>query len=92
MKLVTGPQVYVRWLGERKRIDAMTDTWDKIVIDRTAETREWIPIVKTFLAQDLDAYVMINNHFAGHAPASIELLAREWGSMAGASGGGEASG
>ncbi len=78
MKLVTGPKVYIRWLGERKRIDAMTETWEKLVIDRTPETREWIPIVRAFLAQDLDVSVFVNNHFAGHAPASIELLAREW--------------
>jgi len=33
--LVTTDFVYVRWLGDRKGIEALTTTWDKSVIDRT---------------------------------------------------------
>lgn len=83
MKLVTGPAVYVRLLGERKRIEAITTSWDKIVIDRREETREWISILKRFLSQPLGlpVWVLINNHWAGHAPASIDMLVREWAGM-----------
>jgi uncharacterized protein YecE (DUF72 family) len=28
---------YIRWLGDRKGIEAVTQTWDKVVVDRTEE-------------------------------------------------------
>ncbi|HXX94634.1 MAG TPA: DUF72 domain-containing protein, partial [Planctomycetota bacterium] len=40
--VLTGPGAYLRLLGERKRIEALTETWDKLVIDRTPETRDLI--------------------------------------------------
>jgi uncharacterized protein YecE (DUF72 family) len=35
LDLVTADFVYVRWLGDQKEIEALTTTWDKIVVDRT---------------------------------------------------------
>jgi hypothetical protein len=32
---VTADFTYIRWLGDRKRIEAVTQTWDKVVVDRT---------------------------------------------------------
>jgi len=75
--LLTGPSAYVRLLGERKRIEAMTRTWDRLAIDRTPETRDAIEVIRHLLAtREVDVYV--NNHFAGYAVASIELLERLW--------------
>jgi uncharacterized protein YecE (DUF72 family) len=77
-KLLTGDVAYVRFLGQRKRIDALTGTWDKIVIDRTPELRESIAVFREFLAQKVPVWAYFNNHYAGHAPASIELLKELW--------------
>lgn len=74
--LRTGDAVYIRLLGERDRIEAMTKTWEKIVIDRTEETREWLPIVQAFLDRDIPVHLFFNNHYGGHAPASTELFKR----------------
>lgn len=76
--LKTGKDLYIRMLGERDRIDALTTTWEKIVIDRTAQTADWIPIVEKFLAQEQDVNMYFNNHYEGHAPESIEKLKRTW--------------
>jgi len=76
--LKTGKDLYIRMLGERDRIDALTKTWDKIVIDRSAQTAEWIPILERFLSQEQDVSMYFNNHFEGHAPESIEKLKRTW--------------
>lgn len=77
-RLLTADFAYVRLLGERKRIEAMTDSWDRLVIDRTAETRAWFPLVDAFLEKGVPVWVYFNNHFAGHAPASLELFRRLW--------------
>ena len=63
----------------RKRIDAMTETWDKIVIDRGSEMRETIPVLQDFLDQGIPVWAYFNNHYAGHAPASVEILKKELG-------------
>jgi uncharacterized protein YecE (DUF72 family) len=78
-KLLTGGTAYVRFLGERKRIDALTETWDKIVIDRGTEMGETIPVLRDFLAQGIPVWAYFNNHYAGHAPASVEILKKELG-------------
>jgi uncharacterized protein YecE (DUF72 family) len=65
---------YVRFLGERKRIEALTTTWEKTVIDRAEDLRESLPGIREFLEQRLPVWVYFNNHYAGHAPASVELL------------------
>ena len=80
--LLTGPSAYVRLLGERKKIEAMTKTWDKLVIDRTAETRDVIEVVRRLL-EAKPVSVFVNNHFAGYAVASIELFESLWKSSAG---------
>jgi len=78
-RLLTGPSAYIRLLGERKRIDALTTTWEKLVIDRTPETREIIAIIREILeAPEMRVDTLVNNHFGGYAVASIELLERLW--------------
>lgn len=74
-QLFTRKYAYVRFLGERERIEKITKAWGKIVIDRSKETREWVEtILRQALAKRIPVWVYINNHFAGYAPASIELL------------------
>jgi uncharacterized protein YecE (DUF72 family) len=76
--LLTGPAAYIRLLGERKRIEAITTTWEKLVIDRTQETRDIIEVIRR-LVETTVVNTLINNHFGGYSIASIELLERLWG-------------
>ena len=76
--LKTGRDIYIRMLGERDNIEKLTETWDKIVIDRTEQTAEWFPIVRDMLSKEQDVSMYFNNHFEGHAPASIEKLKATW--------------
>jgi uncharacterized protein YecE (DUF72 family) len=39
---ITAEWTYIRWLGDRKQIEAQTMTWDKTVVDRTQELSSWI--------------------------------------------------
>ena len=70
---------YIRWLGDRKKIEAETTTWDRVIIDRRDEMKRWIPVVRELLGDDIGAvYAFFNNHYAGHAPGSIALLEKMW--------------
>jgi len=75
---VTSDFVYVRWLGDRYGIEKQTKNWDKVIVDRTREMKAWVPVVRQLLGRDLTGYGFFNNHFAGHAPASIELFEKIW--------------
>jgi len=68
---VTGDFVYLRLIGDRYGIEKLTQTWDKTVIDRGQRLRSIVKaLAKVVPAADVVAF--INNHYAGHAPASCE--------------------
>jgi len=37
---ITANFTYIRWLGDRKGIEKITKTWDKIIVDRTSDLQE----------------------------------------------------
>jgi uncharacterized protein YecE (DUF72 family) len=76
--VVTADFVYIRWLGDRKAIEVMTQKWDRLIIDRTEDTRTWVAAVRQLLARDLSVYGFYNNHYAGHSPGSLALFAEIW--------------
>src|SRR5713226_2212888 len=72
--LITADFTYVRWLGDRKGIEEKTKTWDKTILDREAEIREWVRILKSVVARGIKAFAWANNHYAGHAPDTVKLF------------------
>jgi len=76
--IVTGSSAYIRLLGEHKRIETLTKTWDRLVIDRIQETQETLSVVRLLLQKPIPIHILINNHFGGYAVASIELLEKLW--------------
>ena len=79
--LITADFTYVRWLGDRKGIEKVTKTWDKIVVDRRADLKGWADLlwelVNSKKIRKLLAYA--NNHYAGHGPATVKLFMDLWG-------------
>jgi uncharacterized protein YecE (DUF72 family) len=71
---ITADFAYIRLLGDRKGIEAKTKVWDKVIIDRTAEIQEWIKYVQQIVRRGLPVFVYINNHYAGHGPATVRLF------------------
>lgn len=65
---------YIRLLGDRKKIEALTSTWDKEVIDRSDNLRRWAKLLEKMTARGQTSFVYINNHYAGHAPATARRL------------------
>jgi len=83
MDPITAEFAYVRWLGDRYGIEKVTKTWEKVIVDRTREMRAWIPAVREILARNRTVFGFFNNHYAGHAPGSIELFEKIWGEEGG---------
>jgi uncharacterized protein YecE (DUF72 family) len=73
-RLVTGGAAYARIFGERKKIEAMTEKYDRILLDRTEETRTWVGICRTLAAKGVPVWTYFSNYFAGYAPGSVELF------------------
>ncbi len=71
---VTAPFSYVRLLGDRARIEALTQTWDKEVLDPAERLERWAGLLAGFLARGVRTLVYVNNHYAGHAPATTRRL------------------
>jgi uncharacterized protein YecE (DUF72 family) len=64
--LVTADFAYVRWLGNRKGIEAETKTWDKTIVDRRGDLKNWVEIFGSLTknAKVLKIFAFANNHYA----------------------------
>lgn len=68
-------------LGDRKGIEKQTTTWDKTIIDRTADMKNWVEVLRQMVNQKkiLKMFAFANNHYAGHGPATVKLFTNLWG-------------
>lgn len=69
--LITADFTYVRWLGDRKGIEEQTKSWDKTIVDRTGELKNWVDVFLKFFARNIKIFAFANNHYAGHAPDTV---------------------
>jgi uncharacterized protein YecE (DUF72 family) len=75
---ITADFTYVRWLGDRKGIEEQTKVWDKVIVDRRRELSEWAEILGKVHKRRFQIYAYANNHYAGHAPATVEMFLDLW--------------
>ncbi len=73
--LVTADFLYARLIGDRKRIDSLTERFDAIVLDQSARLERWAELLRHLAPGVRETFVYANNHYAGHAPATLEQLA-----------------
>ena len=71
---VTSHFAYIRLLGDRQIIEAVTTSWGKEVLDRRPRLERWADLLARLLARDVPTLVYANNHYAGHAPATVLRL------------------
>jgi len=67
---------YIRFLGDRKAIEEQTESWDKAIIPREKELAEWVPVVRRAHERRIKIFAYANNHYAGHAPATLREFAK----------------
>jgi uncharacterized protein YecE (DUF72 family) len=75
---ITADWTYIRWLGDRREIEAQTMTWDKAVVDRSAELSSWVDFCYQIMKRGVLVYAYANNHFQGHGPATIAKFLELW--------------
>ena len=75
---ITADWTYIRWLGDRKEIENVTKTWDKVVVDRTSQLISWVDFCHQIVKRGVTIFAYANNHYAGHAPATIKLFKKLW--------------
>jgi uncharacterized protein YecE (DUF72 family) len=71
--VIIGPHVYVRLIGDRAGIEKITTRWDKVVVDRSQDLQRIAEALRQ-IARWAELLVFLNNHYAGHGPASGRQL------------------
>jgi hypothetical protein len=63
---ITTDRRYIRWLGDRKQIEAQTMTSDKAIVDHTAEQlKSWVHFCCQIMKRGVFLYAYANHHFQG---------------------------
>jgi uncharacterized protein YecE (DUF72 family) len=70
----TADFAYCRLIGDRKRIDDLTDTLDRTILDQGPRLERWAALLRSALERVPETYVYANNHYAGYAPDTIDDL------------------
>ncbi|MBS1260858.1 MAG: hypothetical protein MAG453_00174 [Calditrichaeota bacterium] len=65
---------YIRLLGDRKKIEEVTTNWNREVVDHAASLTRWANLLRQMRTRASRILVYANNHYAGHAPATIRRL------------------
>lgn len=71
---ITADFSYIRLIGDRDEIESITKTWEKEVVNRDDRLQRWAKILEKMAGQKQLTFVYINNHYAGHAPATARRL------------------
>ena len=66
---------YVRWLGDRRRIQRVHATQ----IDRRADLEAWAEQLEAVAHRVERMYGFVNNHYSGHSPADVRFLQERLG-------------
>jgi hypothetical protein len=62
--LATTDWAYVRWLGDRKGIEQLTETWDKTIVDRKSDLKNWVELFRQFVAKKMKIFAYANRQGA----------------------------
>ncbi|HUR28680.1 MAG TPA: DUF72 domain-containing protein [Planctomycetota bacterium] len=72
--LFTTDFTYARLIGDRKAIDALTDRFDKLVVDQSPRLAKWAELLRQASNRLPRIFAYANNHYAGYAPETIRDL------------------
>lgn len=76
LDLVTADFTYARLIGDRKAVEAKTETFDRIVIDQGERLDRWTKLLRDLQPQVRETFAYANNHYAGFGPETIRDLLR----------------
>jgi len=78
--MITADFAYVRWLGDRHGIEKITQQWDRTVVDREHDLKNWVDVLKELVLNKKirQLFAFANNHYAGHGPATVKQFWDLW--------------
>ncbi len=78
--LVTADFTYIRWLGDRKGIEAETKIWNKVIVNRKSDLKNWVDVLKLMVntKKVLKMFAYANNHYQGYGPSTVKLFMDLW--------------
>ncbi|MBU1880994.1 DUF72 domain-containing protein [bacterium] len=68
---------YIRLIGNRKKIEAITKTWSKEIVNQDDRLNRWASFLHRMAQREGNIFVYVNNHYTGHAPATVRRLRRK---------------
>ncbi len=71
---VTTDFLYIRLLGDRKKIEEITTTGEREVIDLSDRLARWAKVIRDLSPGVHETFTFANNHYAGHGPATVRRL------------------
>ncbi len=74
-ELFTTDFTYARLIGDRKAIDALTERFDRLVVDQGPRLSRWAEWLREAARRLPRTFAYANNHYAGYAPETIRDLA-----------------
>jgi uncharacterized protein YecE (DUF72 family) len=75
---ITSDFSYIRLLADRKGIEQKTKVWDKVIVDRSKDLQSWVDVCERATRRGVGTLVYINNHYSGHAPATVASFLKLW--------------
>jgi uncharacterized protein YecE (DUF72 family) len=78
--VIESGKCYVRWLGDRHGIEKITKVWDKAVVDRERDLKNWVDVLKELVLNKKirQLFAFANNHYAGHGPTTAKMFWDLW--------------
>jgi uncharacterized protein YecE (DUF72 family) len=76
LDVATTDFAYARLIGDRKAVEALTDRFDRIVLDQGPRLARWAELLRALRERVTRVLVYANNHYAGHGPATVRELQR----------------
>ncbi len=71
---LTSDFLYIRLLGDRRKIEEVTTTWGREVIDHSDRLARWAKVIRALAPEVHETFAFANNHYAGHGPSTVRRL------------------
>jgi len=57
--------------------------WDKVIVGRKSDLKNWVDVLKQLVSSKKirKLFGFMNNHYAGHGPAMVELFTDLWNKL-----------
>jgi uncharacterized protein YecE (DUF72 family) len=76
LDVVTSGFTYIRWQGDRRRINGDTG---RAEVEREGDLKEWSVRIKDFLQEEIGVYGYFSKFYSGHPPLDVASLLSQLG-------------